>query len=104
MRELAQADAAETELAKDGARPSAPLAAPVVADAEALRARRLRYERLLRHLVRRPVDTVPILAREKQAGQGRRERAYAGHMGATEDTDRRRFAAARACCIRRTVH
>jgi hypothetical protein len=37
-------------------------------------------------------------------GQGRRERPYACHMGATEDAARRRFAAARARRIRRTVH
>jgi ABC-type sulfate/molybdate transport systems ATPase subunit len=35
-----------------------------------------------------------IPARENQAGQGRRERPYELHMGATEDAERRRFAAA----------
>jgi hypothetical protein len=34
------------------------------------------------------------MTREKQAGKGRRERSYAEHTGATEDTGRRRFAAA----------
>jgi hypothetical protein len=37
VRELAQADPAESELAEHGARPSAPVAARVVADAVLLR-------------------------------------------------------------------
>jgi len=45
-----------------------------------------------------------ILAREKQAGQGRRERAYSMNMGVTEDAERRRFAAARARRTRREEH
>ncbi len=45
-----------------------------------------------------------ILASEKQDGQGRRERPYAGHMGATEDAERRSFAAARARRTSETGH
>jgi len=37
-----------------------------------------------------------ILAREKRAAQGRRERQYWGQIGATEDPAMRRFAAASA--------
>jgi len=45
-----------------------------------------------------------ILAREKQGGQGRRERPYSSNTGATEDAARRGFAAARARRISRAVH
>jgi hypothetical protein len=45
-----------------------------------------------------------ILASEKQVGPGRRERQYAGHIGATEDAARRSFAAARARRVPRTDH
>ena len=45
-----------------------------------------------------------ILAREKQAGQGRREARYVLCIGPTEDADRRRFAAARARRIPRVEH
>jgi hypothetical protein len=55
-------------------------------------------------LVRRPGSTVPNLARETRALQGRRERSYWTNTGATEDTAARRVAAARANGIPRTVH
>jgi len=45
-----------------------------------------------------------ILAREKQAAQGRRERQYWRSIGATEDAAMRRFAAARAQAISGSEH
>src|SRR5207244_12627618 len=63
---------------------------------------------MLRHMtpsiVPCPGSTVPKLAREKQARQGRREPQYFFSIGATEDAAWRRFAAARACRIPRTGH
>src|SRR5919109_418558 len=55
VRELAQADPAEAELAVDGARAAAPAAPAVAPDAEALRLLRLVDERLLGHLAFPPV-------------------------------------------------
>jgi DEAD/DEAH box helicase domain-containing protein len=54
--------------------------------------------------VRLPVGNAPILAREKQARQGRRARSYLKSTGATEDVAWRCFAAARARGVRRVVH
>jgi DEAD/DEAH box helicase domain-containing protein len=54
--------------------------------------------------VRLPVGNAPILAREKQARQGRRARSYLKSTGATEDAAWRCFAAARARGVRRVVH
>src|SRR6266581_1574602 len=51
VREVAQADAAKSELAEDRARPAAPVAARVVADLELLRPLLLDDEARLRHLV-----------------------------------------------------
>jgi len=45
-----------------------------------------------------------ILAREKQAAQGRRERQYWRRIGATEDAAMRRFAAASAQAMSGTEH
>src|SRR3954469_22854261 len=50
VRKLAQADPAKAELAEHRARPAAPVAARVVADAVLLRPRLLDDEALLRHL------------------------------------------------------
>jgi len=47
-------------------------------------------------LVHRPGNAVMILAREKQAGQGRREGRYAGISARPRTQIRRSFAAARA--------
>ena len=55
-------------------------------------------------LVQRSGSRLVILAREKQAGQGRREPRYRGYTGATEDTARRSFAAARARGTSGTLH
>src|SRR3954454_14955126 len=51
---------------------------------------------LRRGLVHRPGNKVMILAREKQVGQGRRERRYAGISTRPRTQIRRSFAAARA--------
>src|SRR5262252_8370387 len=54
MRELAQADPAEAELAENGARTAAPPAPRVVAHREPLRARLLDPQRLLGHVLELP--------------------------------------------------
>src|SRR5271169_474562 len=58
VREIAQADAAQAELAEDGARPPATVAARVVADRVLLRTLLLDDERCLRHVVLVPPLTL----------------------------------------------
>src|SRR4029079_13741506 len=67
MRELAQADPAEAELAEDGARPPAPVAARVVAGLDPVRPLLLDHERCLCHLRELPSS---VRAREGHAEPG----------------------------------
>src|SRR3954454_6579824 len=70
MRELAQADAAQAELAEHRAWPAAPVAARIVADAVLLRPLLLDDERCLRHLL-----VLPLAHAAERKAEGQEQRA-----------------------------
>jgi len=84
MRELAQADPAEAELAEDGARPTAPPAPRVVAHREPLRARLLYSQRLLGHVLELPSS---VCAREGHAEPGEQRLRLLVGLGGRGDSD-----------------